>query len=138
MIEIMEHCHQYVPIKVVDGDTQHRHFAQRLLMGGDQLTCERARNSQRHRRDAALAEERLEALEPVVEDWHTEMCLFEVTNIHFRMHNNQIVVVCTTTHLAVKLLSLSIISSYTVAWGLQICKYYAQNYCLHLFNIVCR
>lgn len=52
-------------------------------MGGDQLTCERARNSQRHRRDAALAEERLEALEPVVEDWHTEMCLFDVTNIHF-------------------------------------------------------
>ena len=64
-------------------------------MGGDQLTCERARNSQRHRRDAALAEERLEALEPVVEDWHTEMCLFEVTNIHFSMNNNQIVVVCT-------------------------------------------
>lgn len=42
----------------------------------DQARC--ARNSQRYKRDAALAKERLEALEPVVEDWHTKMCLFQV------------------------------------------------------------
>ena len=75
MIEIMEYCHQYVPSKTVDDNS---HFIQQLLIGGDQLTCERARNSQRHRRDAAFAVERLEALEPVVEDWHTKMCLFQV------------------------------------------------------------
>ena len=54
MIEIMEYCHQYVPLKTVNDNS---HFIQQLLIGGDQMTCERARNSQRHRRDAAFAVE---------------------------------------------------------------------------------
>ena len=54
--------------------TQHSHFIQQLLLGGGQLICERVHNSQRLRRDAAFAKERLEALE----DCHTKMCLFQV------------------------------------------------------------
>lgn len=52
--------------------------------GGDLLTCERQRCAQQHIMDSDSREERLELLEPVVEDWHTLMCLLQVT------HNNLI------------------------------------------------
>ena len=43
--------------------------------GGDLLTCERERCAQRHVMDSDTPPERLELLEPVVEDWHTLMCV---------------------------------------------------------------
>ena len=71
MIEIMENVHQYVPTKSVDS----REIAENYLLGGDHLTCARARSAKRHRQDLATAVERMEGLLPVVEDWHTKMCL---------------------------------------------------------------
>ena len=52
-------------------------FAEHYLFGGDQLTCARARSA-KCRQDSATAIERLEGLLPVIEDWHTKMCHFEV------------------------------------------------------------
>jgi len=48
--------------------------------GGDQLTCARAQSAKCHQHDSATATERLDGLVPVVEGWHTKMCLF-VNNI---------------------------------------------------------
>ena len=31
-----------------------------------------------HRQDSSTSAEQLDGLEPVVEDWHTKMCMFEV------------------------------------------------------------
>ncbi len=81
MIEIMQAMHQYVPTSVdgstmVDGVPKTDVLEQCLL--GDQLTCERTRSAKQHRQDSATTMERLCGLEPVVEDWHTKMCLFEV------------------------------------------------------------
>ena len=66
MNEIMENLHQYVPNKSVGFS---REIAENYLFGGDQLTCAQ---------DLATAVERMEGLVPVVEDWHTKMCLFDV------------------------------------------------------------
>ena len=55
-----------------------------VACGGDQLTVERLIGAQRHRMDGDTARERLELLEPVVEDWHALVCLLKVikqTNI---------------------------------------------------------
>ena len=38
----------------------------------------RARSAKQHRQDSATSAEQLDGLEPVVEDWHTMMCMFEV------------------------------------------------------------
>ena len=40
------------------------------LSGGDQLTCERQRCAKRHIMDGDTAKERLDHLEPKIEDWH--------------------------------------------------------------------
>ena len=50
-----------------------------LNFGGDQLTCARARSAKCHRQDSATPLEKLDGLEPVVEDWHAKMCLIEVS-----------------------------------------------------------
>lgn len=76
MIEIMESLHKYVPSK-----TSRQGMIELLdscLFGGDQLTCARARGAKRHWQDSETAVEWLSGLEPVVEDWHTKMCLYEV------------------------------------------------------------
>ena len=50
----------------------------KICVGGDQLTAERARGSQRISDNSKTGAERLEGLLPVVEDWHAKMCLLEV------------------------------------------------------------
>ena len=75
MIEILDTLHQYIP---EESTSDGRKFLERCLLGGDQLTCERARNAQRHRQDGKEALERLEGFVPVAEDWHMKMCFFEV------------------------------------------------------------
>lgn len=51
---------------------------QRVLSGGDLLTCERQQGSQRHMMCGDTARERLQVLEPVNEDWHCLVTLLEV------------------------------------------------------------
>ena len=41
-----------------------------VLSGGDQLTCERQRGAKTHVMDGDTWRDRLDLLEPVVEDWH--------------------------------------------------------------------
>ena len=53
-------------------------FDDRVLSGGDQLTCERQRCTQLHVMDSDTKADRLQLLEPVVEDWHAFMIFLEV------------------------------------------------------------
>ena len=53
----------------------------RVLSGGDLLTCERQKGSQKHMMCGDTMRERLEVLEPVNEDWHCLLCLLEVSII---------------------------------------------------------
>lgn len=48
------------------------------LAGGDQLTAARARGSQQIRCNSERGKDRLEGLQPVVEDWHAKVCLLGV------------------------------------------------------------
>ena len=74
MLEIMETLHTYL-----GKNYPHK---ERLLSGGDQLTCERQRASQRHVMCGNTPRERLEILEPVTEDWHTGVAFLAVSNEH--------------------------------------------------------
>ena len=69
MLDIMKHQQCYI------GDN----FVGKVLSGGDLLTCERQRCAQNHVMDGDTPKERLELLLPVIEDWHTLMCLLEVS-----------------------------------------------------------
>ena len=50
----------------------------RVASGGVQLTCERQFGAQRHMMDGDTPEERLQLLEPQVEDWHYLLCVLKV------------------------------------------------------------
>lgn len=65
----------------------------RVLCGGDHLTCERQIGAQRHMMDGNTQQERLEILEPVVEDWHCQMCILIVSWCPY--------ILCTETWVAV-------------------------------------
>ena len=68
MLDIMRHEQSYLG----------KDYIGRVPSGGDLLTCERQRCAQQHVMDSYTPQERLELLEPVIEDWHTLMCLLEV------------------------------------------------------------
>ena len=57
--------------------TMHDYFGEdfpndnKVLSGGDQLTCERQSCAQKHVMDGDVP---IELVEPVTEDWHTLMC----------------------------------------------------------------
>lgn len=88
MISIMKCLHTYIPtthhqkeyhIASTDetGVTDEFSF-HHVLFGGDQLTCARARGSQKARTSEENDRDRLLGLVPVAEDWHTKVCLLEV------------------------------------------------------------
>ena len=54
---------------------------ERVLSGGDQLTCERQVGSQRHMMCGNAPRERLGLLEPVVEDWHCLVSFLGVSGL---------------------------------------------------------
>ena len=91
MMDIMDELHQYVPKKVIermfesplDGSSttyteDHLHG---ILLGGDQLTCARARSCQRARMNADRASDALAGLTPCCEDWHTKGIFLSVSII---------------------------------------------------------
>ena len=89
MIEIMEELQQYVPCVegeksvLAEGETEPdllkvEHF-HTLLFGGDQLTAARCRGAQKIRQNSVCGSGRLEGFVPVVEDWHTRVCLLGVS-----------------------------------------------------------
>ena len=50
----------------------------RVASGGDHLTCERQLGAKKHKMDENTNKERLDILEPVVEDWHCQLCVIIV------------------------------------------------------------
>ena len=81
MVDIMDHLNQYVPTEVTHTtapkrmqiDTMHK-----VLVGGDQLTVARMKGAKSMREDSQHDAGRLDGFIPVVEDWHTKVCLLEV------------------------------------------------------------
>ena len=93
MIEILNHLHQYVPIKeharevFIPSLNQSVNImmeqVQPMLFGGDQLTAARARGVKTAMSNSCSAVMRLQGLVPVIEDWHAQVVLLEVcTHIH--------------------------------------------------------
>lgn len=89
MVDILSVLHQYVPMKectaavdipeMEDATEVKVQSMHTLLLGGDQLTAERARGACRVRQNSQSAAGRLEGIIPVAEDWHAKVCFLEVS-----------------------------------------------------------
>ena len=66
MIDILSELHKYVPCTQANGKLKSTVF-----LGGDQLTCERARTARTARVQAEDPKDRLEEFAVKIEDWHT-------------------------------------------------------------------
>ena len=88
MVDIMTHLQQYVPTQSTVSDVSDPkndeefqvtldkfHY---ILFGGDQLTVERAMGAKKERNNENRGVDRLEVMIPVIEDWHTKVCLLKV------------------------------------------------------------
>ena len=89
MVDILSTIQRYVPMKEcvstveipetgpadVKMESMHK-----VLLGGDQLTAERARGAQRIRQNPQHAAGRLEGIIPVAADWHAKVCFMEVNS----------------------------------------------------------
>lgn len=75
-----------------------------LLFGGDQLTAERSRSCKTSHDNSDTPHERLDGLEPVVEDWHVKQSLYGVSNnmdiycTHSHLHSIPVYVVDMLTY----------------------------------------
>lgn len=74
-----------------------------VLSGGDQLTCERQRGSKRHVMDGDTPQDRLDALHPVIEDWHALQSFLKVYILSMQLIDH-IIHMCTSFQLIWKLL----------------------------------
>lgn len=54
------------------------------MLGGDQMTAARIRGSKRVVSNSQCGTDCLDGFVPVVEDWHTKMCLLEVFCAHMK------------------------------------------------------
>ena len=55
--------------------------SQKVASGGDQLTCERQAAAQRHMMHEDNPVDRLQLLEPQIEDWHDLVCFMTVRHL---------------------------------------------------------
>lgn len=78
MLDIMAVMHGYL------GENYPRD--RRVASGGDHLTCERQIGAQRHMMDGNTQSERMDILEPVVEDWHCQLCIIMVCRPIIMIH----------------------------------------------------
>ena len=74
MLEIMRHEQSYL----------RNNYIGRIPSGGDLLICEQQRCAQQHVMDSDTPQERLEPLQPVIEDRHKLMCLLEVRVLYVK------------------------------------------------------
>ena len=89
MIDIMEHVHHYVPTQTSTIEIDHPHIDDKIeltkttlhtiVFGGDQLTCKRARGSQKIRSNSITSTQQISGLLPCTEDWHARLCFLEVS-----------------------------------------------------------
>ena len=70
MLDIMKVIQDYL------GDSYPQEH--RVASGGDHLTYERQLGAKKHKMDENTNKERLDILEPVVEDWHCQLCVIIV------------------------------------------------------------
>lgn len=92
MIAIRDELHKYVPTHITTETIEDAHTSaevtvcmdhfHHVFFGGDMLTAKRARGAQRIRENSNRGRDRLEGLVPVVEDWHTKMCLVCVSVLY--------------------------------------------------------
>lgn len=61
-----------------------------ILLGGDQLTCQRVRGVQEAMKNADTPSLRCEGFIPVNEDWHTKLCLIGVSMSVYNLHINYV------------------------------------------------
>ena len=80
MIDILQELHnKYLPVdRHVINDEEVVTVLERLFLGGDQLTDERANNCKDARGDGDSRFERLEGFFSKVEDWHAIRLLYQV------------------------------------------------------------
>ena len=80
MRDILKEVYQYIPTASSSSSDVEQGDANSfpILFGGDQLTTERARTVKNVLSNSDTASSRLEALFPVIEDWHAKMCLYKV------------------------------------------------------------
>ena len=88
MVKIVSHMQQYVPALNCSDVTYIPSSMQTVatpevvfhkkLFGGDQFTAARVRGAQTAKSNGKTALNRLDGVIPVVEDWHTEVLLYEV------------------------------------------------------------
>ena len=93
MLDILKHLHKYVLMvessstEVVDVDgveeetTVTHQELHKILLGGDQLTVERARGIQDIRENSDNPSHRLEGLVPTCEDWHAK-CVYTRCSVY--------------------------------------------------------
>jgi hypothetical protein len=74
MRDILKEVYQYIPTALSSSsDDEGDATSFPILFGGDQLTAERARTVKNVLSNSDSASSRLEALFPVIEDWHACM-----------------------------------------------------------------
>ena len=78
MCQILDRLQVYCPKKRMGNKDKDGEVMIDTLIGGDQLTCARARTSKWLRSSHDDPKFALKALTPVAEDWHTRMCLLKV------------------------------------------------------------
>lgn len=64
----------------------------RVASGGDHVTYERQLGSKKHKMDENTKKERLDILEPVVEDWHCQLCVIIVSVCSPKVDKNGIII----------------------------------------------
>ena len=89
MVDILTHLHKYVPYKeftrevvipsLGEAVSEETATVCKTLFGGDQLTAARARGAITAMSNASSTAKRLEGLIPVIEDWHAQVTLLEVS-----------------------------------------------------------
>lgn len=87
MCKILDELHKYVPsmsteeeIALPDGRVfSHNDYKlSQILLGGDQVTVARVRGAVGVRSNHENAQDRLEGIVPVIEDWHSRQVLMQV------------------------------------------------------------
>ena len=101
MVDILTHLHKYVPYKeftrevpipsLVEAVPEETATVCKTLFGGDQLTAARARGAITAMSNATTTAKRLKGLIPVIEDWHAQVSLLDVSKsvaVVYLMHTS--------------------------------------------------
>lgn len=94
MVEILKMVNtKYVPTIKIQNELEDEEdiIKERIMFGGDQLTVERAIGAMAAVMDADTPYKQLKGIIPVVEDFHCEMNILQVSQSHLNLFNIQTV-----------------------------------------------